>query len=117
MQLQDTKPLSHHLHPAVLKERLKKALKLTFEPDDWQVELISRLMRGFDGILCAGTGYGKTLVFEGLAVLGGRNQVVLIVSPLNPLEREQVSTSGKMCIARPPESGFLSFCFRCWKEW
>ncbi|KAI0691454.1 P-loop containing nucleoside triphosphate hydrolase protein, partial [Cerioporus squamosus] len=56
----------------------------------WQLELVSRLLRGFDGILCAGTGYGKSLVFEALAVLGGPGCVVLVISPLKALERDQV---------------------------
>ncbi|KAI1781803.1 P-loop containing nucleoside triphosphate hydrolase protein [Ganoderma leucocontextum] len=88
--LQGTRPLTEDLAPAALGARLKDALKLTFDPDPWQVELISRLLRGFDGILCAGTGYGKSLVFEGLAVLGGKGKVVLVVCPLKALERDQV---------------------------
>jgi len=36
---------------------------------------------------CAGTGYGKSLVFEGLATLGGKGKLVIIISPL---ERDQV---------------------------
>ncbi|RDX42630.1 P-loop containing nucleoside triphosphate hydrolase protein, partial [Lentinus brumalis] len=59
-------------------------------PDAWQLELILRVLRGFDAIVCAGTGYGKSLVFEGLAVLGGKNKVVIVISPLKALEHDQV---------------------------
>ena len=51
--------------------RLVLILKLSYTPDDWQVHLIRRILQGYDSIFCAGTGYGKSLIFEGLAVLGG----------------------------------------------
>ena len=51
--------------------RLVSILKLSYTPDDWQVHLIRRILQGYDSIFCAGTGYGKSLIFEGLAVLGG----------------------------------------------
>ena len=43
-------------------------------PDDWQVR-IHRILQGYDSILCAGTSYGKSLVFEGLALLGGKGKL------------------------------------------
>ena len=89
--LQGTRPLTDDLAPAKLAARLKTALKLSFDPDPWQVELISRLLRGFDGILCAGMGYGKSLIFEGLAALGGKGKAVMVICPLKALERDQVS--------------------------
>ncbi len=88
--LHGTKDLTARLQPAALRTRLKSALKLTFEPDPWQLELISRVLRGFDTIVCAGTGYGKSLIFEGLAVLGGKNAAVIVISPLKALEQDQV---------------------------
>ena len=74
-----------------LVKRLKTKLKIQFEPDRWQLELLSRLLRGFDAILCAGTGYGKSLIFEGLAVLAGKGKVIIVICPLKALERDQVS--------------------------
>jgi DEAD/DEAH box helicase len=59
-------------------------------PDDWQVHLIRRILQGYDSIFCAGTGYGKSLIFEGLAVLGGPKKLVIVISPLKALERDQV---------------------------
>ncbi|KAJ6532174.1 P-loop containing nucleoside triphosphate hydrolase protein, partial [Mycena vulgaris] len=60
----------------------------------WQLYLISRILRGFDSIFLAGTGYGKSLIFEGLAVLGGKRKVVIVVSPLKALERDQARKKG-----------------------
>ncbi|KAH9922989.1 P-loop containing nucleoside triphosphate hydrolase protein [Fomitopsis serialis] len=75
---------------AKVKSDLKEAFSLPFEPDDWQAELISRVLRGYDSIFCAGTGYGKSLVFQALAKLGGKNKAVLVICPLKALEADQV---------------------------
>ncbi|KAJ7717747.1 P-loop containing nucleoside triphosphate hydrolase protein, partial [Mycena maculata] len=64
-------------------------------PELWQIYLISRILRGFDSIFLAGTGYGKSLIFEGLAVLGGNKKVVIVISPLKALERDQVDQARK----------------------
>ena len=37
-----------------------------------------------------GTGYGKNLIFKGLAILGDKGKVVIVVSPLKALECDQV---------------------------
>ena len=34
--------------------------------------------------------YGKSLIFENLAVLGGPKKLVIVISPLKALERDQV---------------------------
>ncbi|KAF5338325.1 hypothetical protein D9611_012475 [Ephemerocybe angulata] len=47
-----------NLSLAAIKRRLVSELKLKYTPDDWQVHLIRRVLQGYDGILCAGTGYG-----------------------------------------------------------
>ena len=59
--------------------------------DDWQLHLVRRILAGYDSILCAGTGYGKSLIFEALALLGGKGKLVIVISPLKALERDQVS--------------------------
>ena len=41
-------------------------------------------------IFLAGTGYGKSLIFEGLTVLEGQRKVTIIISPLKALEEDQV---------------------------
>jgi superfamily II DNA helicase RecQ len=65
-------------------------LKLSYVPEDWQVHLVIRILRGFDSIFLAGTGYGKSLIFEAVAVLGGKKNVTLVVCPLKALEADQV---------------------------
>ena len=73
-----------------IRERLITSFNLSYSPDDWQVHLIRRILQGYDLIFCAGTGYGKSLIFEALAILAGPKKVVLVVSPLKALERDQV---------------------------
>jgi superfamily II DNA helicase RecQ len=73
-----------------IKEKLIEKLKLSFAPDEWQLHLILRIRQGYDSIFCAGTGYGKSLIFEGLVALGGKGRVVIVISPLKALERDQV---------------------------
>jgi superfamily II DNA helicase RecQ len=75
---------------AQISARLITLLALTFIPELWQLHIISRFLRGFDCIFLAGTGYGKSLIFEGLAVLGGKKKIVIVICPLKALERDQV---------------------------
>ena len=79
---------------------LVNTLQLAFTPDDWQVHLIRQILQGYDSIFCAGTGYGKSLIFEGLAVLG---KLVVVISPLKALEHDQV------CLALLPMNLFTNF--------
>lgn len=74
---------------SAIARSVKTKLKLLFDLEDWQAELISRIHRGFDGIFIAGTGYGKSLVFEGLACLE-QKKVVIVICPLKALEADQV---------------------------
>ncbi|KAJ7728443.1 P-loop containing nucleoside triphosphate hydrolase protein [Mycena maculata] len=67
-------------------------LKLSYVPDDWQIHLIICILRGFDSIFLAGTGYGKSLIFEAVAALGGKKKVTIIICPLKALEADQVRT-------------------------
>lgn len=67
-----------------------KKLGLEFKPDDWQLEAVSKAKQGYDIIICAGTGYGKSLVFEAFVVLLP-GKVIIVISPLKALEEEQVS--------------------------
>ncbi|KAJ7865522.1 hypothetical protein B0H13DRAFT_2352949 [Mycena leptocephala] len=73
-----------------VKARIKQRLNLDWSLDDWQGEMIRRLRKGYDGIFVAGTGYGKSIVFEGLAALN-KNKMVMAISPLKALKRDQVS--------------------------
>lgn len=58
-------------------------------PYDWQLDAVEALRLGLDTVAIAPTGAGKTLPIAMLAFEAGRK--VLVVSPLNALERDQVS--------------------------
>ncbi|KAK0444522.1 P-loop containing nucleoside triphosphate hydrolase protein [Desarmillaria tabescens] len=79
-----------NLNVDAIKSRLKQRFKLLYHPDDWQAHLICRILQGYDSIFCAGTGYGKSLIFEGLVALGGKGKLVMVISPLKALEQDQV---------------------------
>ena len=86
--LQGIKPAKLSINQ--IKQKLVEKLKLSFTPEEWQACLISQICQGYNSIFCAGTGYGKSLIFEGLAALGGKGRVVIVISPLKALERDQV---------------------------
>lgn len=75
-----------------VKTKVTKKLKLTFSMDDWQAHVIHRIRQRYDSILVAGTGYGKSLIFQGLAALDMK-KIVIVISPLKALERDQVRSS------------------------
>ncbi|PPQ76514.1 hypothetical protein CVT24_010875 [Panaeolus cyanescens] len=79
----------------LIQKRLKSKLSLSYTPSDWQAHLIRRVLQGYDSILCAGTGYGKSLVFEGIAALAGKKKLVIIISPLKALEYDQAEQAKK----------------------
>ncbi|TDL28995.1 P-loop containing nucleoside triphosphate hydrolase protein, partial [Rickenella mellea] len=56
----------------------------------WQAHLIYKILEGFDTMCLAGTGYGKSIVFEGLAAME-KAKVVIVICPLKALERDQVA--------------------------
>ncbi|KAF7327159.1 p-loop containing nucleoside triphosphate hydrolase protein [Mycena kentingensis (nom. inval.)] len=88
-RLKGTRPATLSLD--AMQVELVKRLKLSFLPEPWQLHTISRILCGFDCIFLAGTGYGKSLIFEGLAALGGEGKVVIVICPLKALERDQVA--------------------------
>ena len=73
-----------------LQEELQKLLKLLLTPEEWQVHLIQRVKQWDDSIFLAGAGYGKSLVFEGLAVIRGQRKVTIVISPLKLFQKDQI---------------------------
>ena len=61
-------------------------------PYSWQIDVTEALMLGVDCVVIAGTGSGKTMPF-GMPLLLDENKdkMVVVISPLNELEAEQVS--------------------------
>jgi ATP-dependent helicase YprA (DUF1998 family) len=73
---------------AILEERTERITGM--KPRPFQTDSALSLHKHTDLILVAGTGFGKTLAFVMPCFLWKRN-VVLILSPLNALQDEQVS--------------------------
>ena len=64
------------------------------DPYDWQVDACEAGLLGIDCIVIAGTGAGKTLPFiMPLLVDKTMRKIVVIISPLNELEHDQVCFS------------------------
>ncbi|KAJ7572575.1 P-loop containing nucleoside triphosphate hydrolase protein, partial [Mycena floridula] len=74
-----------------IRQRLTKEFQLSYEPDDWQCHLLQKILQRYDSVFCAGTGYGKSIIFEGLALLGGTGKLVIVICPLKALERDQAA--------------------------
>ena len=84
------------LKKKVNEERLKEEMKDRFGyyPHDWQMRAAFKVLEGNDGIVIAGTGKGKTLIFALIAIaaeLSGSGGHYIIISPLKALEGDQVS--------------------------
>jgi len=54
---------------------------------------VRRIPQRYDSILCASTGYGKSLIFEALTLLGGKGKLVIVIGPLKALGRDQMTYS------------------------
>ena len=74
-----------------LRDEIKD--RFGYYPHDWQLRAALKVLEGNDGIVVAGTGKGKTIVFAlvGLAAeLSGSDGHFIVVSPLKALEGDQV---------------------------
>ncbi|KAI0061126.1 P-loop containing nucleoside triphosphate hydrolase protein [Artomyces pyxidatus] len=100
--------------PQDIKRKLTDKLNLTFEIDDWQAEMIHKIKSGYDSILVAGTGYGKSIVFEGLAALD-KSKTVIVISPLKALERDQKAEAEKKGL-RAEMVNEDTICADLWKK-
>jgi ATP-dependent helicase YprA (DUF1998 family) len=75
--------------------QMRSALTQSFKarsgktPYDWQLDTIEALLLGLDSMVIAGTGSGKTIPFM-LPLLANPEKIVIIISPLKVLQRDQV---------------------------
>jgi superfamily II DNA/RNA helicase len=80
---------------AQLRKELKKRLKLGFEPEPWQAMMVKKILEGHDAVYVAGTGRGKSLVWEGVAAMAKRRGrlflVVVVIEPLRSIQEDMVS--------------------------
>lgn len=58
-RLQGIKPDRYTL--AQITKNLVEKLGLSFQPDEWQIQLISKIRQGYDSIFCAGTGSSSAI--------------------------------------------------------
>jgi ATP-dependent helicase YprA (DUF1998 family) len=59
---------------------------------DWQLNISEALLLGLDCVVFAGTGSGKMMPFAmPLLVDQTKKRMVIVISPLNDLEEDQVS--------------------------
>jgi ATP-dependent helicase YprA (DUF1998 family) len=79
------------------REMMSRKLQDAFDgrmPYDWQLDAAEALVLGLDCVVIAGTGAGKTIPFVlPLFAQDSWDKLVLIISPLNALETDQVSSS------------------------
>lgn len=61
-------------------------------PYDWQIDVSEALLLGMDCTVIAGTGAGKSMPFV-MPLFVETNKVIIIISPLNALEMDQVIIS------------------------
>ncbi|KAJ7755361.1 hypothetical protein DFH07DRAFT_959475 [Mycena maculata] len=64
-----------HMFEATRKMVINE-LELTYIPDDQEIHLI--ILRRYDSVFLAGTGYGKSPIFEAVTALGGKTVGVII---------------------------------------
>lgn len=77
------------------REDLVTTFKAAFnglEPHCWQLNVAEAILLDLDCIVIAGTGSGKTMPFAmPLLVDRTKKKMVIVISPLNDLEEDQVS--------------------------
>jgi ATP-dependent helicase YprA (DUF1998 family) len=61
-----------------------------FKLKQWQINAIDKIQCGKDVVIVAGTGSGKSIVFQGACLLG-EQAIVLVICPLVSLMEDQVS--------------------------
>ena len=81
-------------YPAT-RQSIESKFKAAFDgraPYSWQIDVTEALLLGLDCVVIAGTGSGKTMPF-GMPLLldEAKDKMVVVISPLNELEAEQVS--------------------------
>ncbi|KAJ3553996.1 hypothetical protein NM688_g3333 [Phlebia brevispora] len=75
-------------------------------PYSWQLDITEALLLGLDCLLIAGTGAGKTMPMGmGLLLPEHQDKFVIIISPLNELERDQAARFNEIGLSATPVNG------------
>jgi ATP-dependent helicase YprA (DUF1998 family) len=69
------------------------------EPHLWQLDFGEAFILKLDGVITAGTGTGKTIPFM-LPLLINPTKYLLIISPMNVLQHERVSSISYVTLGR-----------------
>ncbi|KAI9451133.1 hypothetical protein F5148DRAFT_1290346 [Russula earlei] len=74
-------------------------------PYSWQVDITEALLLGLDCVVIAGTGSGKTMPF-GMPLLDeAKDNMVVVISPLNELEAEKAERFHKLGLTATAVNG------------
>jgi superfamily II DNA helicase RecQ len=82
-------PLSDNFE--ALRPKILERFRVPESLYPWQSHAIDKILGGDDILISAGTGWGKSLVFQSLA-LAKPDAVVLVIAPLNALMETQVQS-------------------------
>jgi ATP-dependent helicase YprA (DUF1998 family) len=90
----DAAVLSWKYDSQATRQAIENKFKEAFDgkvPYSWQIDITEALLLGLDCVVIAGTGAGKTMPF-GMPLLmdDAKKKMVIVISPLNELELEQV---------------------------
>jgi superfamily II DNA helicase RecQ len=92
---------------------LMAAIEMNFmvTPREWQRNVFRQLLAGLDVLVSAGTGSGKSLLFQGMCLLFSQASV-LVISPLKALMDHQVKLlmAAELIIGRLSERHWDSEC-------
>jgi superfamily II DNA helicase RecQ len=69
---------------------------------DWQLRSMQQLLDGKDIVVMAGTGSGKSLIFQGI-VFARKDGIVLVIAPLTGLIYDQVKNSSELGLSKQVE--------------
>jgi ATP-dependent helicase YprA (DUF1998 family) len=85
---------SRRYNSQATRDSIKAKFEATFNgksPYEWQIDATEAIILGLDCIVIAGTGAGKTMPFVMPLLLDeNKDKSVIVISPLNQLEAEQV---------------------------
>jgi hypothetical protein len=86
---------AHHYDYATTHHSIENKFQAVFDgkpPYSWQTDVTEALLLRLDCIVIAGMGSGKTMPF-GMPLLleEAKDKIIVVISPLNELEAEQVS--------------------------
>ena len=91
----DAANISGQYCSATTRADLVTSFKAAFnrlEPYSWQLDVTEAILLGLDCVAIASTGSGKTMPFiMPLLVDHTKKKMVIVISPLNDLEEDQVS--------------------------